>query len=253
MKRIATIAVFLLLPSYHAAFANDDVLKTADDYINALMTENFETLSGLLTPAIKENLSPEDLAVIQNYVPAGKAAAVETIGFRTNTLKTTQKSETRYQVVNQYAYPGDAWLIVTMTLLERDGAPLLIESFNVQRTEEDLRDVHKVELSLDTPIINVLMMVMAIVITALILYTLFLCYRTPGVRRKWLWFLFIAAGIFVLELDWTRAAIGFQPLSIQFLGSGYARLNEFSPLIIKTSLPLGAMIFLWKRRRWLEG
>ena len=93
-------------------------------------------------------------------------------------------------------------------------------------------------------------MASAAVVVALTLYAFVLCIRTRNVKRKWLWILFILVGFGAVQANWTTGEIGFKLLNIQLFSAG-AVAQSYSPWIITAALPLGAIIFLFKR--WQRG
>jgi asparagine N-glycosylation enzyme membrane subunit Stt3 len=70
-------------------------------------------------------------------------------------------------------------------------------------------------------------------------------------RRKWLWILFILFGFGKLSINWTTGQWGVMVLAAQ-LFSASAAAAYFGPWIVSVSLPVGAVLFLIKRRRLEE-
>jgi hypothetical protein len=82
------------------------------------------------------------------------------------------------------------------------------------------------------------------------------CYRVAsafgklelrrGLRRKWLWFIFILFGIGQLSVDWNSGAWEFSPLHF-LLFSASAVSPGYGPWVVSTALPLGAAWYLARR------
>jgi len=93
----------------------------------------------------------------------------------------------------------------------------------------------------------------AIGVPLLILYALVLCIRRRP--RAWgLWALFIALGVGELSVLWLprpfhTSYVSIDPLSVQILGVGIAKTPSYDPWRLSVSLPLGALLFLWRERR----
>ncbi len=81
-----------------------------------------------------------------------------------------------------------------------------------------------------------------------ILYALIQCIRTR-VKWKWLWIPFILIGIGSIQLNWTTGQLGLQPLSLHIPGAALTHSGLYGPWILSVSFPLGAILFLRKRRR----
>lgn len=95
------------------------------------------------------------------------------------------------------------------------------------------------------------MLFLAILVPLFTLYALILCIRTKIEKKKWLWVIFVLAGIASFSVDWTTGQWRIVPLSFQLLGAG-ASAPPYGPWVISVSLPLGAIIFLLKRKRLSE-
>jgi len=93
------------------------------------------------------------------------------------------------------------------------------------------------------------MLLFTIAAFTLIIVTLVLIVRTPGVRRKWLWFLGSLLGIGQIAIDWRTGEMGFNPLSVQVLGAFVLKPGAIADWQIGFGVPVVAIIFLIRRRR----
>ena len=92
----------------------------------------------------------------------------------------------------------------------------------------------------------------AITMAIFTIVVLVACIRTKMKRRKWLWVLFILFGFGKLSVNWATGQWGVMLLAAQlFSASGTAAF--FGPWIVSVSLPVGAVLFLIKRRRLEAG
>jgi len=78
-----------------------------------------------------------------------------------------------------------------------------------------------------------------------------LCVRS-NVRRKGLWIVFILLGFMTFRLDWTTGAVNIVPLSLQLAGVSFFKSSPWSAWVIGISIPLGALLFLWRRKHLLK-
>lgn len=74
------------------------------------------------------------------------------------------------------------------------------------------------------------------------------CLRTRIAKRKWLWMIFIALGFVQFTFNWTTGGLGVQPVSMLLFGAGFVRAGPYGPLILQLAIPVGAIVFLAKRR-----
>ena len=82
------------------------------------------------------------------------------------------------------------------------------------------------------------------------LYALVLCVKTKPLKRKWLWILFILVGFGQFVINWSTGEFQIAPLALQ-LFSASALASPYGPWIIAVSLPIGAALFIDRRRKLL--
>jgi hypothetical protein len=71
--------------------------------------------------------------------------------------------------------------------------------------------------------------------------------RTKMPGRKWPWVLFVALGFGQLAVNWTTGEWALNLLSVQVF-SASATAAPYGPWILAVSLPVGAIVFLLRRR-----
>jgi hypothetical protein len=96
--------------------------------------------------------------------------------------------------------------------------------------------------------IHYIVLSLVVAVPLFIVYALVLCLKTPIARRKWLWMLFIALGFSRLSFNWTDGAYKIQPISFSLLGAGFLKAGPYAPWIFTVAVPVGAIVFLVKRR-----
>lgn len=87
--------------------------------------------------------------------------------------------------------------------------------------------------------------------TGTIITALVQLFRTPGLRRRWLWALACMFGVGQFAFNWSTGQWGINPFHIALLGSGFVRASPFDSWVLGFSLPIGAVIFLAKRSDWM--
>ncbi|MBQ0945532.1 hypothetical protein KAK07_19490 [Ideonella sp. 4Y16] len=95
-------------------------------------------------------------------------------------------------------------------------------------------------------------LVLAVGIPLFVVYALIACVRTQIPKRKWLWLLFVAVGMVQFRFNWTTGAWGVHPFSVALLGAGFAKAGPVAPYIFTLAFPLGAFVFLMKRRSFAQ-
>src|SRR6266581_3491196 len=73
-------------------------------------------------------------------------------------------------------------------------------------------------------------------------------YRSP-IRRRWLWILISLLGAPVTTMNWTTGEIATRALTVQLLNVGVVRPGPTAPWFLSVAFPIGAFLFLNRRRR----
>ncbi|HEY2345365.1 MAG TPA: hypothetical protein VGH80_05700 [Xanthomonadaceae bacterium] len=97
-------------------------------------------------------------------------------------------------------------------------------------------------------LVQYLVLTCAILAVLLTFYALLACVRTKLSGRKWPWILFILVGFGQVAVDWTTGAGNIQVLWIQLFSAG-AVAQLHGPWIISASVPVGAIVFLLRRKK----
>jgi len=62
---------------------------------------------------------------------------------------------------------------------------------------------------------------------------------------------FILFGFVQITVNWTDGGININPLYFQLLGAGFSKGSPYAPVLISISIPVGAVMFLLRRKKWL--
>ncbi|HWB61667.1 MAG TPA: hypothetical protein VG733_19445, partial [Chthoniobacteraceae bacterium] len=158
----------------------------------------------------------------------------------------------------EYDYTEE-WLLITATVRTLDNT-VIVEGIEVHPLPGPL-EKNKFTFAGKGPAQYVMFAIFCAV-PLLTLFALVLCIRTK-MKRKWLWIIFILLGIGRVTMNWTTGDVQafetqvtkahgaityFHPyFAIQLLGAGYVRA-PYGPWMLSVSLPLGALVFLYRRR-----
>ncbi len=137
------------------------------------------------------------------------------------------------------------WFVGTVVTTV-EGEVRKIVTANFQSIPDSLEKINALNL-MDRPVLGLLFIPLLIAVPLFSIYALVLCIRTP-LKRKWLWILFILMGVTTLRLNWSTGGMGFQLVSVQLLGASFSRSGLVGPWIFGLSFPLGAVLFLRRRR-----
>lgn len=199
-----------------------------------------QDVEALTAPSVR-NADPYIRAKIQKIaplIPKGIPDSITVTGWWIN-----YKNGIRSDAVGYEYRFGERWLIANF-LIERPDGELRVAGFNLTLDSQSLHE--KNALLRGKSFFSYLFASLWIGLIALMIYALAVCFRTSGLRHKWLWMLLIAAGFGRVSLNWTDETLSYQLASVfvpvvSYSGGGY------TPIVLIVALPLGALIFLGRR------
>jgi hypothetical protein len=154
----------------------------------------------------------------------------------------------RVNVSLQYEFENQ-WLLANATWRETASGDKMIEAMTVQPLAKSLQEINSFELK-GKGIAHYAILVLAIALPIFCVAVLIMCIRTPMPRkRKILWCLGVLVGFCQIGLNWTSGAISVNPLYFQLLAAGWVRAGPVAPYVISVSVPVFAMLFLWRRHQ----
>jgi hypothetical protein len=246
---IALVFVVLLAgcsrESMMKAFASPEDEQQAKHYIGLLQAHKFDEIENDIDPAIKAKSTSLDqtLQTMAAEMPAGQPLSVKLVNASFLTSNTLHKSKLIYE----YQYP-DQRVLINVATQKKDGVTTII-AFNVKRLSD--RNGNSFSLSGKSPL-QYAVLALAMVAAIFSLYALILCIRTKMRGKKWLWIIFILFGVGSLSVNWTTGEWNLQLVSIQlFSASAIAPL--YGAWVISVSVPLGAILFVLRRKELVAG
>jgi hypothetical protein len=181
------------------------------------------------------------LKELYEYIDHDAPQAIELVGCNIFRSGKRRKSSLTYQL----EFPH-SWCVAVLVIASDNSTRKAI-GFRLQKLPASLAEINKFTLKGKT-FAHFTVLLNMIGVPLFVVYALIKCIRTR-IRRKWLWMLFILVGIGALELNWTTGQMRLEALSIQLLGASFLRQGFYGPWILGISFPLGAVMFLRRRRK----
>jgi hypothetical protein len=250
LKTIFSLLVILVTSAAHAdlsgsALVPKEEMNFAKSYLAEIRERDFEYVLSHIDPELSGQVSEEKLEEVAAYFPSGQLLSTELIGSQVNTLNETWQGNFSFE------YEFESGWAVANVVMKRIGKETTVIGFNVYRTEASQKELNKFVLA-GKSVLHYLVLVLACIIPIFILVTLVYCIKTPIEKRKWLWVLFILGGIGTITINWSTGAFGFKILQYQLFGAAAAAASEYAPWVITAGFPLGAIIFWFKRKSFIE-
>jgi outer membrane murein-binding lipoprotein Lpp len=213
-------------------------------YVDDIRQDRFTAVEAALDPSIPAAQAPDFLARMATQFPAGDPKSVKIVG-----VSTSQSGGVSQDALAlEYEFP-DRWLLVNMVLQQKAGHTTIL-GLHSKRMAESLEQANRFSL-VGKSLAQYLIFAMAVVVPIFIVAVLVLCIRTPGIRRRWLWVIFILFGFVQFAVDWTTGAWEFHAVYFMLLGAGFWS-PLYGPVTISATIPIGAIWFLLRRRK-LQG
>lgn len=213
---------------------------TAKKYLDHLRNERYAEIEGVADPSIQSPALRGTLEQMARLVPHEEPTSIKLIGAETM----QDPNGVTKNLTFEYKF-GDKWLVMNVATRQTQNAFTLV-GLHVYPQAQSIEEQNRFRLDGKTPG-QYLVLALAILFPLLTLYALIVCARMKMTGRKWLWILFILLGVGKVAINWTTGEWGFMPLSIQ-LFSASAFAAPYGPWIVAVSLPLGAVVFLFRRR-----
>jgi hypothetical protein len=222
-------------------FIPKDEVRQAQDFVAKLAAHDYPAIEAALDPALRTPDLRGKLEQMAGILPAGDPKSVHTVGAFTLTTATA----TTFSLTLEYEYPT-AWILAALVLEKRDGQ-LTLKSFQLVPRSQSMEVENRFTLDGKAPL-HYVVLALAVAIPLFILFALVLCVRTKFEKRKWLWVLFVAVGLVQFQFNWTSGDWQIRPVSFALFGAGFVRSGPVGPWIFTLAVPVGAIVFLLRRR-----
>jgi hypothetical protein len=207
----------------------------AEAYTRAVQRDDVPVLDAMSDPSILNKNFYTVIPTLAKYYPAGAPRSAGPLQYGVTAY--TDGRRFSFVVINHVYADGSA-MLATTTFNEANGKVI---GFNIHlMTPADLKSIRFDPLAANGT--QAAFLAMALAIIAFTTFTLYRCLATPKLRWKWLWFLFITAGIASLRFNWMTQVVQAVPIDIHWGAAGIYQLI-FEPATLYLNLPIGALVF----------
>lgn len=215
----------------------------AQKYIDYLRSGSLDEIEQAMDPSLRSPNLRDTLVRMAALIPAEEPSSTKVVGAQT----LHGPNGVIRNITFEYDFSGK-WFLMNVATLQKADA-ITITGLNVYPRPVSLEEENRFDLAGKTPLQYVIL-TLVVVLPLLTLFALILCLRTRLSGRKWLWVLFIILGFGQLATNWSTGEWQVNLLSVQvFSASGAA--PPYGPWTFAVSVPIGALIFLLRRRAML--
>jgi hypothetical protein len=210
-------------------------------YVDLLRERKFDDIDRAAVPSVRGPRLYDALLKMADTLPEKVApSSRKLVGAQ---IKRDQDGTTT-NLVFEYDFSG-RWVLANVVLLRKPNA-VSLAGLSVRAVPESLEEHHRFRLT-GKSAVHYIVLALAILFPLLTVYALVACVRTKMSWQKWPWMLFILFGIGGFAINWTTGETQLSALTVRLLGVSLAGAL-YGPWILSVSFPLGALVFLLRRK-----
>lgn len=219
--------------------------RFARKFLEAVRIGDMPGTLAMLDGTTEEAAARQGLEELRRLFTQSALVEIETIGFQVNWNLSADNQRRRVARLEYQLSLEKHWMSGTVILVgEGDQLKVNTARFNPLPASLGVLNAFSFE---GRGVLHFVVLAFALIVPLFCLTVLVICIKTK-VRRKWLWILFILLPLGTFRLNWTNGAWETQILSVNLLGSGIVRSGLYAPWILSVGLPVGAALFLIRRK-----
>jgi hypothetical protein len=219
-------------------YAPKEDVAVAKAYIDDLRQHRFSEIEAVADPSIQSQDLPAALPKMSAAFPSGEPKSIKIVGV--NIGRSPYFSSINLTFEYEFA---STWVLTNVAIQKKDGKSTIF-GISAYQMADSLENTNRFTLH-GKSVGAYVFLACAVLVFLLSLGALGLCIFTRGLKRKWLWILFIIFGFCTFSMNWTTGMMAFKPISIQLFGVG-AFAPLYSAWTISVAMPIGAIVFLIK-------
>ena len=213
--------------------------------IASFRSGNVDAVKGQMEPQLfAQTFALKDK--IKATFPQNGEPSLVTVG--SNTMAAGGNSVTT-KALNYEVGSGNKWAFIQIILREAGGRDEVVgwhvNPANVQPTAAENFDF------VGKGIVHYLWILAMVASFAMTVTAFVLAIRSKGIRHRWWWIVGSLVGLVQFSLNWSTGAWSVRPIAFMFFGGASMKASPFDPWILSFSLPIFAIVFLFRRSQLL--
>jgi hypothetical protein len=223
-----------------------DILSFTKESLNLVVARETDRVVARLDPSIDTERGRQGIKEVYKLIPAEPPKGIRIIGFR-QSLGRVSGGTNDYSLLLVYDFSSEPTVISVSVRQNGENYSLLSLGVTPARA---LEEKNRFSLTGKGPA-TLLFLLLWIAVAIVIMATTVACVRTPELKRKWLWIIFILFGLGEVSLNWSTDAVIVNPLSFHVPGVGFSK-PLYQPVTLTLWVPVGAIAFWLRRSRRLR-
>lgn len=272
---LLTIIVIIEILAYNKQillemWTSKEVVEFAKKYLALFQKRDFDTIEKNIDYYLKDSQLRAKLEQIAMLFP--KENPIEITLEEVEVVWSTNKKDQQTELI--FLYKFSEKLLLARIILQKDNDKFIVNGIDVraqlhvQPLSGLFKNINRLTFY-GKSINHYLIFGLAILLPLVVVVALIVCIKTSMLNRKWLWIIFILLFFAHITIDWTTGDVMVTFIGVSWLdmgllinfdnsiifslfGTEFCWDDGFYTLIhISVSVPLGALIFLWRHQKWL--
>lgn len=225
--------------------------KFARNFIDKIITGQLESAFSDVEPEILNDQAKEFFTNTTKNINCAKVINYIVVEQNSTTGLTANTGEfTTYRLAYEYQFEN-GYILFTTTIKQKD-SKFAVLAFNGEFLAAPLVELTKFTLAGKT-IPHYIFLVFFIIVPIFLIVTLvFMLFSKMTVNKKLIWVLIIVlVSLTRFTINWGNGQFDFQLLNINLQGCSFYRPTLYSFWLLSFNLPIGAILFWFKRRSLL--
>lgn len=218
----------------------------ARTYADLLRRRSFGQVQAALDPRVVDADLRGTLDKMAGLFPAGEPKSVKVVGFSWNFRQVPRTDS----LTREYEFPDNRWVLVDLSIAKGSGSTA-ITAFHVTPISQSPEYTNRFTLA-GKGFLQYTVLVLAVAAAIFSFCVFIVCVRIKPLKRKWLWAVFVLVGFGKIGVNGTTGELNITPLAFNIPCAGGSTLGVYGPWVVSVFPPLGAVIFLTKRRDSLK-
>jgi len=226
-------------------FADKDEIEFSKQFFSLVKSRNFDAAIEKVDPKIINQSLKENLQKLADLFPNEEPKSIKAV----NSTTVVKDGASNINLSLEYEFPSK-WVVASLAL-HKQGSSTTVQGINVQPLNDSIENINRFTFA-GKGIIHYATFAIGVFLFLFQLYVIALCINTPIPKRKWLWVIFVLVGILQINFNWATGQFYFNPISIKIPLVQFSRGFYLLPSGILLMVPLGAIVFLFRRKKWIE-
>ena len=252
---LIVIMGFFTSCSAPSEFNIPDSSKPADNFsrtfIEKVINGNLESAYLDIEPKLLNQEAKEFIINANRNISNGKLNKISVVEYNWKTMFSTSSEKfSEYKLSYEYEFANKN--ILFRTILQEKNNKFVVVMFNGEILPGKLSELTKFNFE-SKSIVHYIFLSFAIVTPIFIFITLFYMLRSRiTTKQKIIWSIAILIVCFPkFVIDWNNGTTDFNFLNFSLFGSGFTKPNLYSAWLISFHIPIGALVYWFKKKSYL--